>query len=358
MSTAADITSLTAALEAAKKAYKAQKDDKKLKKAFKKAKKALEEAEAAAKAAAEAAKDESSDSSSSSSGEEEEEESGPTLEELQSAMKAAKKAWKANKEDKSLKKAFKAAKAAVAEKESASAESTPVNKKRKRDDAGDESPAKKAKAAEDSDVKVVNNSKPTNIPPGANEKLFLGNLSFDVDDNTIKDFFKDCGQLVDIFWLKDRDTGNFKGCGFVTFDSVEGACKAVELNGEDLMGREIRIDFAKPRPGGDKPRTPRTKREARPLSSKPEGCLTVFCGNLSFDIDDAKMQDFASQAGCGQIAHIRWLTDRDTGDFKGCGFVEFGDTGDVDKFVKMNGSNCMGRDIRCDYAKPRAPREY
>lgn len=121
------------------------------------------------------------------------------------------------------------------------------------------------------------------------------------------------------------------------------------------MGREIRLDFAKPRPGGDKPRGNKGgRRESKPLSEKPDGCLTVFCGNLSFDIDDSKMQEFATEAGCGEIAHIRWLTDRDSGDFKGCGFVEFGAT--EDKFVKKNGSDLMGRTIRLDYAKPRAPR--
>jgi nucleolin len=274
--------------------------------------------------------EESSDSEeeSDSDSDEEEEKTGPTLEELKAAMKEAKKAFKADKSNKDLKKAFKAA------------------------------PAKKAKeeetAEEDTGMKVVDNSKASSNPM-ANEKLFIGNLSFDIDDAGIKAFFKDCGELTDVFWLKDRDTDRFKGCGFVTFETVDQACKAVEMNGQELMGREIRIDFAKPRPGGNKPKG--KSREARPLSEKPDGCMTVFCGNLSFDIDDTKMQEFATEAGCGEISHIRWLTDRDTGDFKGCGFIEFGDTADVDKFVLKNGADCMGRNIRCDYAKPRAPRD-
>lgn len=363
-----DITTLTKQAKAAKKAFKKNKEDKDLKKAYKAAKKKLEAAEAA-KAAAEAAakaaaaKEESSsdsDSDEEDSDEEEEEKAGPTLEELKAAMKKAKKAFKADKTNKELKAAFKAAKKAVAEKESGASAEAP-SKKRKRDDeeTAEEAPAKKSKeetkeeASEDSGMKIVDNSKASSNPM-ANEKLFIGNLSFDIDDDGIKAFFKDCGEIVDVFWLKDRDTDRFKGCGFVTFDSVDAACKAVEMNGQELMGREIRIDFAKPRPGGNKPKK---SREARPLSEKPDGCLTVFCGNLSFDIDDTKMQEFATAAGCGEIAHIRWLTDRDSGDFKGCGFIEFNDTADVDKFVLKNGADCMGRNIRCDYAKPRAPRD-
>jgi len=363
-----DITNLTKQAKAAKKAFKKDKDNKDLKKAYKVAKKKLADAEAAkaaaeaaAKAAAEAKKEESSDSEeeSDSDSEEEEEKAGPTLEELKAAMKKAKKAFKDDKTNKDLKKAFKAAKKAFAEKEaggSAAAAATP-SKKRKRDaeEVEEAAPAKKAKEeeTEDSGMKVVDNSKASSNP-NANEKLFIGNLSFDIDDDGIKAFFKDCGEIVDVFWLKDRDTDRFKGCGFVTFESVDAACKAVEMNGQECMGREIRIDFAKPRPGGNKPKK---GRETRPLSEKPEGCLTVFCGNLSFDIDDTKMQEFATEAGCGEIAHIRWLTDRDTGDFKGCGFIEFADTADVDKFVTKNGADLMGRNIRCDYAKPRAPRD-
>lgn len=361
-----DITTLTKQAKAAKKAFKKDKENKDLKKAYKVAKKKLADAEAA-KAAAEAAakaaaekKEESSDSEeeSDSDSEEEEEKTGPTLEELKAAMKEAKKAFKADKTNKDLKKAFKAAKKAYAEKEAGgSAAAATPSKKRKRDAEEDEeaAPAKKAKEeeTEDAGMKIVDNSKASSNPM-ANEKLFIGNLSFDIDDDGIKAFFKDCGELTDVFWLKDRDTDRFKGCGFVTFETVDAACKAVEKNGQELMGREIRIDFAKPRPGGNKPKK---SREARPLSEKPDGCLTVFCGNLSFDIDDTKMQEFATEAGCGEIAHIRWLTDRDSGDFKGCGFIEFGDTADVDKFVLKNGADCMGRNIRCDYAKPRAPRD-
>lgn len=368
MCNAMDITTLTKQAKAAKKAFKKDKENKDLKKAYKVAKKKLADAEAA-KAAAEAAakaaaekKEESSDSEEQSgSDSEEEEKTGPTLEELKAAMKEAKKAFKADKTNKDLKKAFKAAKKAYAEKEAGgSAAAATPSKKRKRDAEDEEAaPAKKAKEeekeeeTEDAGMKVVDNSKASSNPM-ANEKLFIGNLSFDIDDDGIKAFFKDCGELTDIFWLKDRDTDRFKGCGFVTFETVDAACKAVEMNGQELMGREIRIDFAKPRPGGNKPKK---SREARPLSEKPDGCTTVFCGNLSFDIDDTKMQEFATEAGCGEIAHIRWLTDRDSGDFKGCGFIEFADTADVDKFVLKNGADLMGRSIRCDYAKPRAPRD-
>ena len=93
-----------------------------------------------------------------------------------------------------------------------------------------------------------------------------------------------------------------------------------------------------------------------PLQAKPEGCTTLFAGNLNFNIDDDAMKEFFK--GCGEVSSIRWLTDKDTGDFKGCGFIEFADPDTaLDKAAALNGTALMGRDVRLDYAAPRAPRQ-
>jgi len=46
-------------------------------------------------------------------------------------------------------------------------------------------------------------------PPGG-KTLFAGNLSFNIDDDTMVDFFKDCGTLVGLRWLTHKDSGEFK----------------------------------------------------------------------------------------------------------------------------------------------------
>ena len=132
------------------------------------------------------------------------------------------------------------------------------------------------------------------------------------------------------------------------------AAKAVGMSGTEVLGREIKVDFAKGKSnagggaGGN--------REVRPMQAKPEGCTTMFAGNLNFNIDDDAMKEFFK--GCGEVSSIRWLTDRDSGDFKGCGFIEFSDPESaLDKAAALNGSELMGRQIRLDFAAPRAPRE-
>lgn len=178
--------------------------------------------------------------------------------------------------------------------------------------------------------------------------MFLGNLSWSIDDDTCKEFFKDCGEIVDLFWLTDKESGKFKGAGFATFDTAEAATKAAEKNGTELLERPIKVEISKPREDG-KVFTPKKKFEPKPMSAKPDGCCTVFLGNLSYDIDDDSTKEFFKD--CGEIANIRWLTDRETGAFKGCGFVEFTSTESVDAAAKLNGQPCLGRDIRIDYAE-------
>ena len=79
-------------------------------------------------------------------------------------------------------------------------------------------------------------------PPGC-KKLYAGNLAYTIDDNTIVAFFKDCGEMVGLRWLTHKDSGEFRGCGFVEFSKAEEAEKAMELDGHDLLGRPIRLDW-------------------------------------------------------------------------------------------------------------------
>jgi len=208
----------------------------------------------------------------------------------------------------------------------------------------------------------------TSLNPDRVSKIFMGNLSYDVNDSSdpatntdISGIFGDCGTITDIFFLTDKETGRFYGTGFVTFSSPEEADAALAKNGQEVCGRPIKIDAAKPKPGGDKPRTPKVRREPTAMSEMEDGCVTMFMGNLSFDIDPATNDNPDLNAffkDCGEIKNVRWLTDRETGDFKGCGFIEFCDSSAVQKAAALNGQDLKGRQIRLDYAKARAPKAY
>jgi nucleolin len=69
------------------------------------------------------------------------------------------------------------------------------------------------------------------------KKLFAGNLSYNIDDEAMIDFFKDCGSLVGLRWLTHKGTEEFRGCGFMEFGTEEEAEAAMKLDGKEVLGR-------------------------------------------------------------------------------------------------------------------------
>jgi len=81
-----------------------------------------------------------------------------------------------------------------------------------------------------------------------NNKLFVGNLSFNTTENDLQDTFAAHGTVVEANLMTDRMTGRARGFGFVTMSTEEEAQKAIEaLNGASLDGRNLTVNIAKPR---------------------------------------------------------------------------------------------------------------
>jgi RNA recognition motif-containing protein len=79
-------------------------------------------------------------------------------------------------------------------------------------------------------------------------KLFVGSLSYSVNDDQLQDFFASVGKVVSAKVIVDRDTGRSKGFGFVEMESDEEAKKAIqELDGKELDGRAVAVNEARPR---------------------------------------------------------------------------------------------------------------
>ena len=88
-----------------------------------------------------------------------------------------------------------------------------------------------------------------------NNKLYVGNLNYAVTQQDLSDFFMGSGTVLEAIVVMDRGTGNSRGFGFVTMSSEVEALNAIEqLNGNELLGREVKIKLA-------------LEREARPQRS-------------------------------------------------------------------------------------------
>jgi cold-inducible RNA-binding protein len=79
-------------------------------------------------------------------------------------------------------------------------------------------------------------------------KLFVGNLSFNTTENDLQDAFAAHGTVIETNLMVDRMTGRPRGFGFVTMATAEEAQKAIQaLNGAQLDGRAVTVNIARPR---------------------------------------------------------------------------------------------------------------
>ena len=83
------------------------------------------------------------------------------------------------------------------------------------------------------------------------KRLFVGNLSFDVNEAELRDLFAQSGTVADCKLVTDRDTGRPRGFGFVEMSIEAEANAAIEnLNGRDYQGRTLNVNEAQERSGG------------------------------------------------------------------------------------------------------------
>ena len=81
-----------------------------------------------------------------------------------------------------------------------------------------------------------------------NNKLYVGNLSFDSSEADINDAFSRFGTVTSVTLITDRETGRPRGFGFVEMSSEAEAQAAIDqMDGRELGGRTLRVNIAKPR---------------------------------------------------------------------------------------------------------------
>ncbi|TYZ67181.1 hypothetical protein PybrP1_001675 [[Pythium] brassicae (nom. inval.)] len=138
--------------------------------------------------------------------------------------------------------------------------------------------------------------------PGAGQRVYVGNLSWAVTWQMLKDHMRSAGDVAHVDVLESG--GRSKGCAVVTFTSAAGAEEAVaRLNDSVLDGRTIFV------------RMDREDRRARPNS----GCR-VYVGNLAWNVKWQDLKDHMKQAG--RVVHADVLEEA-SGRSKGCGLVEY-----------------------------------
>jgi RNA recognition motif-containing protein len=82
-----------------------------------------------------------------------------------------------------------------------------------------------------------------------NNKLFVGNLSYNVEETALHELFAQHGAVVSAVIPKDRDTGRPRGFAFVEMEDQAAAEAAIRgLDGMQFAGREMKVSISQPKP--------------------------------------------------------------------------------------------------------------
>ena len=78
--------------------------------------------------------------------------------------------------------------------------------------------------------------------------IYVGNLSYEVEESAIKELFAPHGNVSGVKLLTDRETGRSRGIAFVTMDDFKEAHAAIKaLDGQELSGRPMKVNQARER---------------------------------------------------------------------------------------------------------------
>jgi len=81
-----------------------------------------------------------------------------------------------------------------------------------------------------------------------NSKLYVGNLSFDTNENDLREHFSQAGAVRDVALINDKFTGRSRGFGFVTMEDEAGAEAAIsQFHERELDGRKLTVNIARER---------------------------------------------------------------------------------------------------------------
>lgn len=247
------------------------------------------------------------------------------------------------------------------------------------------------------------NQRPGSRPgndPSSTSKIFVGGLSWETDEDSLRNYFQTIGTVLDCVIMRDRHTGHPRGFGFVTFADEASAVEAATRR-HDLDGRQVEAKRAVPRNEGSAGGASATvqptgmqgpgslgrssSQAARFASTEPgnPGVISantaaggtsgsgsgsghrghhstrckVFVGGLPSSCGGDEFRQYFAQFG--EVVDAQVMIDHNTGNSRGFGFVTFGNEETVTAVVGPGKSNTdheiMGKCVEVKRAEPKGP---
>ncbi|KAK6283581.1 hypothetical protein POUND7_002533 [Theobroma cacao] len=173
-------------------------------------------------------------------------------------------------------------------------------------------------------------------PASADEvrTLWIGDLQYYMDENYLLGCFAQTGEVVSVKVIRNKQTGQVEGYGFIEFVSRGAAERVLQTyNGTPMPNGEnnYRLNWASFSSGERRDETPD---------------FTIFVGDLAADVTDYMLQE-TFRARFPSVKGAKVVIDRLTGRTKGYGFVRFGDEAEHNRaMTEMNGVFCSTRPMR------------
>ncbi|TMW65737.1 hypothetical protein Poli38472_008379 [Pythium oligandrum] len=183
-------------------------------------------------------------------------------------------------------------------------------------------------------------------------KVFVAGLPLHADDDALYAKFRPFGEMFQSKVVYDAKTGRSKGFGFITFCEYVHALEAVDkMNQTKWENRVLNVRFLQPKAGGDANAAApvAARRPAKVFGPCPEGCTTIYVGNLAYDITEEVLRKVFEK--CGDIKAVRFAEHIETKEFRGFGYVQFYDSAACEASVKLDGMIVMGRPMNIDYGQ-------
>ncbi|CAN0910362.1 Heterogeneous nuclear ribonucleoprotein 1 [Linum grandiflorum] len=179
-------------------------------------------------------------------------------------------------------------------------------------------------------------------------KLFIGGISWDTNEDRLREYFQAFGDVVEAVIMKDRSTGRARGFGFVVF-ADPAVAERVVMQKHLIDGRNVEAKKAVPRE--DQSTLTRSNNSSIQGSPGPTRTKKIFVGGLASTVTESDFKKYFDQFGT--ITDVVVMYDHNTQRPRGFGFITFDTEEAVDKVLYRTFHELSGKMVEVKRAVPK-----
>ncbi|KAI3718611.1 hypothetical protein L6452_19490 [Arctium lappa] len=178
-------------------------------------------------------------------------------------------------------------------------------------------------------------------------KLFIGGISWDTNEERLRDYFQTFGEVIEAVIMKDRTTGRARGFGFIVFLDPAVAERVVQLK-HIIDGRAVEAKKAVPR---DDQQSLNRSNGSVQGSPGPTRTKKIFVGGLASTVTESDFKNYFDQFGT--TTDVVVMYDHNTQRPRGFGFITYDSEESVDKVLLRTFHELNGKMVEVKRAVPK-----